>query len=528
MISLPDALDRAPCGYLRLRDDGVILSANRTLCAMLGHEPGELDGRSFDVLLSAGARVFCQTHFFPLLRLKGQVEEIYFNLRTKDGGALPMLVNASRHATSEGNVNELVVMRMTLRNQYEDELLRARKAADEANREKDIAMDAQRKVEAELRTSSERLTIATAVAGISVGEIDMTSNMIHLSREAARIFGLGDDAITVPRQRVHDTFHEEELDQFFEQLRKAQDPSGNGVFALEHRILQPDGTVKWVSARKQIHFDRTVDPPQPVRGVLVIQDITVRKQLEAELHLAHRRKDEFIATIAHELRNPLATIKSGLDVLAIDDLESVVRTETQAMMERQAALVMRLVDDLMDLNRISHGKVALRMEPFDLKEAIMTAVEATAVSYAAKDHRLEVHVPPIEWMILGDRERMTQVVNNLLGNAAKYTPSGGRIKLSLAEENGNAVLRVKDDGIGIDPRDLPLVFELFAQLGDPTSAGGLGIGLNIVKRLVELHNGQVSAHSEGQGKGSEFKVLLPMIAHYKTSAQASVIGSAER
>ncbi len=507
-------MDMAPCGFLRMDDHGRILRVNQFLAEMLGYVPGELEGKQLDIILSAGARVFCQTHFFPMLRLKGGVEEIYFGLKAKSGESVPMLVNAVRKETADGLFSDLVVVRMTLRSKYEDELLRARQEAEEATRVKELALEAQRKVEAELRTFSERLKIATDVSGIAVGEIDLITDTIQLSAEAAEIFGLGLEAVTVPRKEVHDTFHAEEVEQFLEQLRQSQDPDGNGIFALEHRILHKDGSVRWVSARKQIHFDRDQDPHQPVRGVLVIQEITARKQMEAELSVAHQRKDEFIATLAHELRNPLSTIQSGLQLLQFEDIEPEQIRKTHAMMTRQAGMVVRLVDDLMDLNRIARGKVELRMAPVDLTQVLATAVEATAALMNSHRHHLEVEVPTGHWIVIGDRHRLVQVVSNLLTNAAKYTEPGGEIVLHLERQGDMVLIRVKDNGIGIERSELPLVFNMFAQVGhqgNAAPAGGLGIGLNIVQRLVEMHKGTVEASSEGQGRGSEFMVRLPLV-----------------
>lgn len=249
--------------------------------------------------------------------------------------------------------------------------------------------------------------------------------------------------------------------------------------------------------------------------IAVITDITRRKELEAALQDADRHKDHFLATLAHELRGPLAPLKNGLSLLEMAAGDKEMIESTRGMMERQMDHLVRLVDDLMDLNRISRGKIQLKREKTALAEVLATATEANRPAMEQAGHTLDLRLETDEVVVDGDPARLTQVFVNLLHNATKYTPSGGRIVLRLERDTraNKAVITVTDNGIGIEPEALSHVFEMFAQTDKAQkiqAGGGLGIGLNIVQRLVQMHGGSVSAQSEGDGKGSTFTVRLPI------------------
>ncbi len=234
-----------------------------------------------------------------------------------------------------------------------------------------------------------------------------------------------------------------------------------------------------------------------------------RRTAEA-LRDADRRKDEFLATLAHELRNPLAPLANGLQVLKYAGLaESPARA--RAMMERQLGHLIRLVDDLLDISRVTSDKIRLRLEDTDLRAAVEAAIETSRPLVETGGHVLTARLPAEPVWIHADPTRVTQVISNLLTNAAKYTPDGGRIDVSVAVEGDQAMTRVTDTGIGIPADMLPKVFDLFTQVGKhlERSQGGLGIGLSLVKRLVEMHGGTVTAESNGPGRGSTFTVRLP-------------------
>jgi signal transduction histidine kinase/CheY-like chemotaxis protein len=244
-------------------------------------------------------------------------------------------------------------------------------------------------------------------------------------------------------------------------------------------------------------------------------------QLYQALREADRRKDEFLATLAHELRNPLAPIRNSLQILNMPRVDAETAQRSREMMERQVHHLVRLVDDLLDVSRVMRGKIELRREIVELAAVVARAVETVQPLVEAQGHQLNVRLPPESLAIDVDPVRLAQVMGNLLTNAAKYTEPGGCIGL-IAERDGDvAVLRVRDTGIGIAPNMLPRIFELFVQVDHTStkSQGGLGIGLTLVKNLVEMHNGAVEAHSDGLGTGSEFVVRLPISAQQLQSAR---------
>jgi signal transduction histidine kinase len=244
---------------------------------------------------------------------------------------------------------------------------------------------------------------------------------------------------------------------------------------------------------------------------------------------ADRRKDEFLATLAHELRNPLAPIRNGLKImqLAPDDREAMERA--RAMMERQVQQMVRLIDDLLDLSRISLGKVELRKERVELAAVLQSALETSRPLIDRSGHDLTVSVPPEPVFVDADVTRLAQVFANLLNNAAKYTERGGHIGLTVRREGGEVAVSVRDNGVGIPAPMLPRIFEMFTQVDRSLekSQGGLGIGLSIVKRLVEMHGGTVEAHSEGDRLGSELIVRLPVVGAADTGALAAAAQAGE-
>ncbi len=243
----------------------------------------------------------------------------------------------------------------------------------------------------------------------------------------------------------------------------------------------------------------------------VTRDLTDKRKTDA-LQSADRQKNEFLAMLAHELRNPLAPISNGLHLLKLGDIDPSTVQQTTAMMERQVDHLVRLVDDLLDVSRVITGKLTFKKEPVDLADAVHRAVEESQSMIDAHGHELMLSVPARPIIVDADVHRLAQVITNLLENAAKYTEKPSRIWLSVERGADEAVIRVRDAGIGIAPQLLPNVFNLFVQADDSLARtkGGLGIGLNVVKRIVELHGGSVGAASAGLGHGSEFTVRLPV------------------
>jgi PAS domain S-box-containing protein len=251
---------------------------------------------------------------------------------------------------------------------------------------------------------------------------------------------------------------------------------------------------------------------------LQVRDITERKRIEmrllereAKLRDADRRKDEFLAMLAHELRNPLAPLTNVLRLLGRSAALGESEQGLLAVAERQRAQLARLVDDLLDVSRITRGKIALRCEPMSVPSAVRDAIESVRSGIEARGQRVGLELDGRPADIVADPARIAQILENLLHNASKYTAAGGTIRVVVAERDDTVEIRVEDDGIGIDPANLERLFEPFAQLDTSLerSTGGLGIGLALVRRLAELHGGTAAAASEGLGRGARFSVRLP-------------------
>jgi PAS domain S-box-containing protein len=263
-----------------------------------------------------------------------------------------------------------------------------------------------------------------------------------------------------------------------------------------------------------------VGEPRSRQVAVLFTNITARKRAEQErerlvleLREQDRRKDEFLATLAHELRNPLAPIRNGLQVLRLGGATGEMAENARNMMERQLGQMVHLIDDLLDLSRISRGKIELRKERIELAKAIRQAVETSSPLIESGGHNLTISVPPGPIYVDADLTRLAQVFSNLLNNAAKYTERGGHVRLAVERQGGEVIVSVRDDGLGIPAHMLPRVFDMFTQVDRhlERSQGGLGIGLSIVKRLVEMHGGSVGVESDGPGTGSEFTVRLPVV-----------------
>jgi signal transduction histidine kinase len=274
------------------------------------------------------------------------------------------------------------------------------------------------------------------------------------------------------------------------------------------RIL---GVVTFVSAESERRYtkeDLVFAEELARRSAIAIENA----QLYLELREADRRKDEFLATLAHELRNPLAPIRNALQVLKMPSLDESIAQQSKEMIERQVHHLVRLVDDLLDVSRVMRGKTELRKETVELSSIVARAVETAQPLIDAQEHKLTITLPTDSLLLNADPVRLTQVIGNMLTNAAKYSEPNGCIWLKAQREGDEAVLSVRDTGIGIAPEMLPHIFELFVQVdyAATRSQGGLGIGLTLVKNLVEMHLGTIEARSEGLGKGSEFVMRLPL------------------
>jgi signal transduction histidine kinase/CheY-like chemotaxis protein len=278
------------------------------------------------------------------------------------------------------------------------------------------------------------------------------------------------------------------------------------------RIRCADGTYRWIESTAVPLFDQQAESPGGYKGLIGISmDITDLMQAEQELREADQRKDQFLATLAHELRNPLAPIRNAVHILRTRGADPAIR-KLQDIIDRQSGQLARMVDDLLDVSRISRGKLELRTDRVTLQQVIQGAVETSRPLIDQGGHRLEVSMPEEPVVLEGDLTRLSQVFANLLNNAAKFTDASGHIKLVAEVQGAEVAVSVIDRGYGIPPAQMANIFDLFCQ-GEGQRrqvGGGLGIGLSIVKQLVELHHGRVTAKSDGAGHGSEFTVHLPL------------------
>lgn len=383
-----------------------------------------------------------------------------------------------------------------------------------------VMRDVSARVAAEraLAESRARLDYAVRLSGVGFWYCDLP--MYELAWDArvkAHFFLPSDARVTI--ETFYDRIHPEDR----EPTRAAIEAAiAHGVSCdVVYRTVDPaSGAIKWIRALGGVSY---AGDGKPARFDGVTVDVTAQKleeerlagialenaRLNEQLRDQDRRKDEFLATLAHELRNPLAPIRTGLYLLGLSQPPAQA-ARTRAMMERQLAHLVRLVDDLLDISRVTLGKIELRRERLDLRHVLDSALETTRSLLEAAGHELSVQLPEHPLPLDLDPARMSQVFANLVNNAVKYTPKGGRIAITAEEEGATLAVRVRDTGVGIPPEMLPRVFEMFTQVG--RSQGGLGIGLTLVRRLVELHGGTVEAASAGAGQGSTFTVRLPLLA----------------
>ncbi len=465
--------------------EGIITSWNAGAERLFGYRAEETVGQSVTKLIPPDLQ-----HEEPeiLDRLRhGQPVERRETIRmTKDGRRLPVLLSVSPLRDREGRVvgASKLVHDMT-----------AEVAAREAmRREKEL--------------------LATTLASIGDGVIvtDARGRVTSLNGQAEALTGW-----------THAEAQGRDLGSVFmivnEQSRK---PAENPVHkVLEHGTIVGLANHTVLLARDGV--ERSIDDSAaPIRDadgtlvgvVLVFRDITSRRQAERLVQQAERRKDEFLAILSHELRNPLAPIRMAIGLLKQEGLTEAKVQELHSVIDRQSQQLTRLLDDLLDINRIASGKIALKTSRMPLAVAVSDAVEAVRPYVESRSHSLDIDVERDAVDVEGDRARLAQVFTNLLNNAAKYTEEGGRITLTLRREGPEAVVRVRDTGIGLTPPQLPRIFEMFAQVDQSLERGrgGLGVGLALSRTLIELHYGRIEANSEGLGRGSEFVVRLPALA----------------
>lgn len=368
-----------------------------------------------------------------------------------------------------------------------------------------------KQAEEALRQALARQRLAQSAGHIGIWDWEIAPNRIYLNDEWYELYGLPKGS-----ELAYEDFlarvHPDDRTAANETMQGAL--AGEGVIDHDFRILRADdGALRWITSKGEVSFDAQ---GKAARAMGAVYDITERKEMEDALRISDRRKSEFLATLAHELRNPLTPISNAVEVLAqLSECEaSPDREKKRAVLQmarRQVDHLSRLIDDLLDVMRIDHGKISLERRGADLVQLLVHAVELAQPNFDSRRHALVTDLPAPPLPINGDPVRLTQVFANLLNNAARYTDYGGRIELSARREGDEAVVTVRDNGQGIAPDMLVSIFELFAQAGpgDAASQRGLGVGLALARSLVEMHGGTIEARSAGLGRGSELIVRLP-------------------
>jgi PAS domain S-box-containing protein len=348
-----------------------------------------------------------------------------------------------------------------------------------------------------------------------IGMYDLKGIPFFINRAGLDLVGL-DDLEAARRVPVASFFFPEDQDRIIHEFLPSVLKNGQGEIEVRFRNFKT-GEARWMAYKVLTLPDAD---GRPIGFATTSQDVTERKRLNDDLHRlaadlsdADRRKNEFLALLAHELRNPLAPISNTVRALCRGAVDKETVRSASELLERQVGQVSRLVDDLLDMSRISRGKIELRQDRIELAPIIEQAVETARPQFRKLSHELTVTLPPHPVYLNADRARLTQVVANLLNNAAKFTDAGGHVWLTVEQDGNQATIRVRDTGIGIAADQLPHVFDMFAQADTSLerSRDGLGIGLTLVKTLVDLHGGTVEARSAGLGRGSEFLVRLPVV-----------------
>jgi PAS domain S-box-containing protein len=364
-----------------------------------------------------------------------------------------------------------------------------------------------------LRDSDARLVAALNAAKMASWEWDMQSDQLIMSDSATEVFGLAPGDVLHDNKQGFALVHPDDIAAHRALVESAI--AAKGSWHSEFRIVRPrDGGVAWLEERGMTTCNAVTGK---VGTTGLVWDVTASKRAEEALRLADRRKDEFLATLAHELRNPLAPIRSAAHLLGEPELTTELLQRCREIIDRQAGQMTRLLEDLLDVSRITSGRLDMKKRLVSLREMVDSAVETVRPMIDIKAHTLLVRLPDKPVLLDVDPLRIAQVLTNLLTNAAKYTDREGRIELDALAENGVLTVTISDNGIGVTPQDLPHLFEMFSQVSSAIdrSEGGLGIGLALSKGLLDLHGGQIVAHSRGLGLGMRFVVTLPMATEQK-------------
>ncbi len=377
-----------------------------------------------------------------------------------------------------------------------------------------------------LLTDTELLRLATEAAEVGLWDLDLLTDTLFWPARVKAMFGISPD-VPVSMADFDNGLHPDDRAATTAAFAAALDPLQRSGYNVEYRTVgKEDGLIRWIAAKGRAQFD---DSGRCVRVLGTVIDITGRKEIEtslkeseAQLRIAmetlreaDRQKNVFLATLGHELRNPLGTLRNALTLMERGESNAAINARARHIIGRQVEQLVRLTEDLLDVNRIGLGKIHLEYEVVALASVLEQAVEACMPSIELASQQLTCVIPDAPVRVHGDFARLVQVFSNLMGNASKYTPEGGSIQVVVRWEGPSVITSVKDSGMGLAGDQLTSVFELFTQIENSTvrSKTGLGIGLALAKQLVELYGGEIEARSEGLEKGSEFVVTLP--AHFE-------------
>lgn len=507
----PDILasfEHAACGLVTTEVNGTIRRANATFCKWLGFDVDELiKKKKIQELLTAGGRFFYHTHWAPLLQMQGSVAEVKMDLIGRDGKILPMLINATNQKHDDISFDHLAFFVASDRTHHASELLSTHTAAQES-------LAYLHEPKQELQKNRDYLNTATRSTRMGVWSQDLHSKQVWWSPELEQLTGLTAKEFGHTAEAFYQLIHRDDRVFFINEIQNAIQTKSQ--YNIQFRLQ--DVTGGWLTMEGRGHAAYS-ERGEALSIFGVVMDISDRKveeeqlrDLYLQLSITDRRKDEFLATLAHELRNPLAPVSNVLEIMRLKETNDPFLRWSRDIIQRHVTQMTHLIDDLTESSRITQGRVQLRIKQIDITEVIQQAIEIAYALMKESKHTFTVTNPETPIIIYADSTRIIQIISNLLINAAKYTPEGGAICLNTFQDGDEAVLSVRDSGIGIPPEQLSTIFNMFSQLTPAIERcqGGLGIGLTLARGLVELHGGTIVALSEGNGKGSEFIVRLPI------------------
>ena len=372
-------------------------------------------------------------------------------------------------------------------------------------------ISARKRAQIALAEREEQLRLATEAAEVGLWDVDLLTDTLFWPPRVKAMFGISPE-VPVSMADFYAGLHPADRERTTNAFAAALDPEHRALYDVEYRTVgKEDGAIRWVAAKGRGIFDST---GRCVRVIGTAIDITERKHVQTALEEANKQKDEFLAMLAHELRNPLAPIGTASELLLRTLGDDNRSRAAIGIIKRQFTQLTRLVDDLLDVSRVTLGRISLQMCPVDLADVVAQAVETVEPQLRDKGHGLSIMAANYETLYVnGDFARLVQCVGNLLTNAIKYTDVGGQVSICTRANEQNVFIEVSDTGIGMSAELLPRVFDMFVQSDRALdrSQGGLGIGLAVVKRLIQMHGGTVSARSEGLGRGSQFEIRLPRL-----------------